>query len=69
MSPAVDDKIGWAPVRTFMFPNRFAIDDATSIEAAAMMLVVKKREPSIPSPRSNFFLKNQITQELVTVSN
>lgn len=55
-------------VRTLIFPNRFAIDEATSIEAAAMMLVVKKRDPSIPSSRSNFLLKNQITQELVTVS-
>jgi hypothetical protein len=51
-----------------MFPKRFAIDEATSMEAAAMMLVVKKREPSIPSLRLNFFLKNQITQELVAVS-
>lgn len=29
-------------VRTLILPNRFAIDEATSIEAAAMMLVVKK---------------------------
>jgi len=59
----------WDAGRTLILPNRFAIDEATSIEAAAMMLVVKNREPSIPSLRSNFFLKNQITQELVTVSN
>jgi hypothetical protein len=56
-------------VYTLIFPNRFAIDEATSIEAAAIILVVKKREPSIPSLRSNFRLKNQITQELVTVRN
>jgi len=52
-----------------IFPNLFAIEEATSIDAAAMMLVVKKREPSIPSLRSNFFLKNQITQELLVVTN
>ena len=52
-----------------IFPNRFAIEEATSIEAAAMILVVKKREPSIPSFRSNLSLKNHITQELVAISN
>jgi hypothetical protein len=51
-----------------IFPNRFAIEEATSIDAAAMMLVVKKREPSIPSLRWNFVLKNQITQELAMVN-
>jgi hypothetical protein len=55
-------------VRTLIFPNRFAIEEATSIDAAAMMLVVKKREPSIPSLRWNFVLKNQITQELAMVN-
>jgi hypothetical protein len=55
-------------VRTWIFPNRFAIEDATSIDAAAMILVVKKREPSIPSLRLNLVLKNQITQELAIVS-
>jgi hypothetical protein len=60
--------IGYDVVRTLIFPNRFAIDEATSMEAAAMILVVKNREPSIPSWRLNFFLKNQMTQELVPIS-
>jgi hypothetical protein len=51
-----------------MFPKRFAIEEATSIDAAAMMLVVKNRDPSMPSRRLNFFLKNQITQELARIS-
>jgi hypothetical protein len=60
--------VGQDVVRTLIFPNRFAIDEATSMEPAAMILVVKKREPSIPSWRLNFFLKNQMTQELVAIS-
>lgn len=51
-------------LNTLIFPNRFAIDEARIIEAAAMMLVVKKREPSMPSLRPNFCLKNQTIQEL-----
>jgi hypothetical protein len=51
-----------------MFPKRFAIEEATSIDAAAMILVVKNIDPSIPSRRLNFDLKNQTTQELAIIS-
>jgi len=34
---------------TLTFPKRFAMEEATSIERADMMLVVKKSEPSLPS--------------------
>lgn len=51
-----------------MLPKRLAMDEARSMEAAAMMLVVKKREPSRPSGRSNLSLKNHVTQDLTLVS-
>lgn len=38
-------------------PNRLAILEATSMEPAAIMDVVKKSEPRRPSSRSNFHLK------------
>ncbi len=47
---------------------RFEIDEATRVEQAAMMEVVKKREPSSPSSRPNFLLKKAGTQELREVS-
>jgi hypothetical protein len=47
-----------------MLPNLLAIEEARSIEIAAMMDVVKNKEPSLPSSRSNFFLKNQVTHDL-----
>jgi hypothetical protein len=31
------------------FPKRFAMEEATSIERDDIMLVVKKRDPSLPS--------------------
>lgn len=42
---------------TLMLPMRLAIDEATSMDAAEMMLVVKKMEPSLPSGRENLRLK------------
>jgi hypothetical protein len=36
-------------VRTLIFPKRLAMDEATSIEAAEIMLVVKKSDPNLPS--------------------
>jgi hypothetical protein len=59
---------GWREKQTFIFPNLLAIEEARSMEAAAMMLVVKNRDPSLPSSRPNFSLKNQVTQELYNVS-
>jgi hypothetical protein len=41
-------------VPTFTFPILFAIEEAMIIEMAAIMLVVKKRDPSLPSSRPNF---------------
>lgn len=40
-----------------MLPNRLAMLEATSMEPAAMMEVVKNREPRRPSSRLNFHLK------------
>lgn len=40
-------------MRTLMLPMRLAIEDATSIDAAAMLLVTKKIVPSSPSGRLN----------------
>ena len=51
-----------------MLPNLFAIDDATSIDTAAMMLVVKKREPNSPGSRLNLSWKINVTQDLYIVS-
>lgn len=42
---------------TLTLPIRLAIDDATNMDAADIMLVVKKIEPSVPSARSNLRLK------------
>jgi hypothetical protein len=44
-------------VPTLIFPKRFAIDEATSMEAAAMMLVTKNMVPSVPEGRLNLVLK------------
>lgn len=48
---------------------RLAIDEATSIDAAAMELVTKKIVPSSPSGRLNLRWKKYVIQELVRVSN
>jgi hypothetical protein len=47
---------------------RFEIDDATSIDAAAIIDVVKKMDPNFPSCKSNFRLKKAVTHELVRLS-
>ena len=51
-------------VFTLIFPNLFAMEDARSIDAAAMILVVKNSEPSVPSCILNLSLKKNVTQEL-----
>jgi hypothetical protein len=48
----------------WILPNRLAIDDARSMDPAAMMEVVKNREPRRPSSIWNFHLKNHVTQDL-----
>ncbi len=47
-----------------MFPILFAIEEARSMEIAAMMDVVKKSEPSAPSLRLNLSWKKKVTQDL-----
>jgi hypothetical protein len=44
-------------VLTLTFPKRLAIEEATSIDIADIMLVVKKSDPNFPSWRLNFHLK------------
>jgi hypothetical protein len=44
------------------------IEEAISIEAAAMMLVTKNREPRNPSWRLNFLLKKYVTHGLYDVN-
>lgn len=44
---------------------RLAMDEAISMDAAAMMLVVKKMEPSLPSGRVNLRLKKYVIQDLI----
>ena len=48
----------------WMLPNRLAMLEASSMEPAAMMEVVKKSDPRRPSSRWNFDLKNHVTQDL-----
>lgn len=50
---------------TLILPKRLAIEEARSIDTAAIIEVVKKIEPSFPSSRSNLFLKNQVTHDLI----
>jgi hypothetical protein len=58
----VGEMIGGTP--TLILPKRRAREAATRVESAAMMLVVKKMEPSEPSERSNFSLKNTVSHGL-----
>jgi hypothetical protein len=53
---------------TLILPNLLAIDEASNIDMAAIIDVVKNMEPNFPSSRSNFFLKNQVTHDLDMVS-
>lgn len=50
---------------TLTLPNRLAIEDATSMEAAAMLLVMKNMVPSSPSGRSNLRWKKYVIHDLV----
>lgn len=54
---------GWWGL-ALIFPNLLAIDEAKSMETAAMMLVVKKSDPSFPSSSLNLSWKKYVTQEL-----
>ena len=54
---------------TLTFPNLLAIDEAKSIEIAAIMLVVKKSDPKLSSLRLNFSWKKNVAQELDTFVN
>ena len=47
---------------------RLAIEDATSMEAAAMLLVIKKMVPSSPSGRLNLRWKKYVIQDLDGIS-
>lgn len=48
---------------------RLASDDATSMDAAEMLLVTKKIVPSSPSGRLNLRWKKYVIQDLVRVRN
>lgn len=49
-------------------PIRLAMEDATSIEMEAMMLVVKKMEARLPSGRENLLRKKYVIQDLYAVN-
>lgn len=51
-----------------MLPMRFAMEEAISIEPAAMMLVVKKMEPSLPSGSENLRLKKYVIHDLAPLA-
>lgn len=55
----------WMAGQTFTLPMRLAIEDATSIDAAAMELVTKKMVPNSPSGKLNLRWKKYVIQELV----
>ena len=54
----------WVKTMVLILPKRLAMLEARIIDAAAMMEVVKNREPRRPSSRPNLRLKNQVTQDL-----
>jgi hypothetical protein len=47
-----------------MLPNRFAREEATSIERAEVILVTKKMDPSLPSSMPKRQRKKYVTQDL-----
>lgn len=53
-----------AELRTLTLPIRLAIDDATSMEAAEIILVKKNIVPSSPSGRLNLRRKKYVIQDL-----
>jgi hypothetical protein len=57
-------KVRGMPFLTLTFPNLLAMDDATNMDAAEMILVVKKIEPSSPSCKENLRLKKYVIQDL-----
>ena len=48
---------------------RLAIEEATSMDAAEMMLLMEKMDPSSPSGRENLRWKKLAIQDLVSISN
>lgn len=55
-------------LRTFRLPIRLAIEDATRVVAAARRLVVKNRDPRVPSSMLNFHRKKKAIQDLEQIS-
>lgn len=47
----------WAKTIVFSKPIRLEMEEATRLERAAMMLVVKNRVPRVPSGRENLVVK------------
>ena len=58
----------WVKTIVLTLPNRLAMLEAMSIDPAAIMEVVKKRDPSRPSSRPNFHLKKYVTHDLYGIS-
>jgi hypothetical protein len=54
----------WVKTMVLTLPMRLAMEDATSMDAAEIRLVVKKIEPSSPSGRENLRLKKYVIQDL-----
>ena len=61
---AACEKSGKRDRFTLTFPNRFARDEATSMEHAEMTLVTKNIEPSLPSSTLYCERKKKVTQDL-----
>lgn len=57
----------WVKTIVLTFPNLFEIEEATSIDMAAIMLVTKKRDPNFSSRSPNFSWKNQTIHELESI--
>lgn len=53
---------------TFTLPIRFAIEDATSIDAAEIELVTKKIVPSSPSGKLNLRWKKYVIHDLLKLA-
>lgn len=53
----------WVNTIVLIRPIRLDIDDATRLDIAPTMLVVKNRVPSWPSGRENFLLKKYVIQD------
>lgn len=54
----------WVNTIVLILPKRFEMEEAIRVDSEAMMPVVKKSEPSLPSGTSNLRLKKYDTQDL-----